>query len=186
MKKKAVPEWLNSSIWSTSPAMNSTTTTTTSASASADLVHRYSPSSNPYIYDDDDVDPPAPPPPPPPPDTVRRDVRDRDPGRLGDYDRDDEGPSAEEISRQALLLTEVSKKMINIGELRRLACQGVPDNAGVRPMVWKLLLGYLPPDRSLWPSELAKKRSHYKNLKTDLLVNPLVRNHPEIGGFFIF
>ncbi|KAI4369762.1 hypothetical protein MLD38_018171 [Melastoma candidum] len=172
MKKKAVPEWLNSSIWSTSPAMNSTTTTTTSASASADLVHRYSPSSNPYIYDDDDVDPPAPPPPPPPPDTVRRDVRDRDPGRLGDYDRDDEGPSAEEISRQALLLTEVSKKMINIGELRRLACQGVPDNAGVRPMVWKLLLGYLPPDRSLWPSELAKKRSHYKNLKTDLLVNP--------------
>ncbi|RZB49948.1 TBC1 domain family member 13 isoform B [Glycine soja] len=36
----------------------------------------------------------------------------------------------------------------------------------------QLLLGYLPPDRSLWSSELAKKRSQYKNFKDDLLTNP--------------
>ena len=28
--------------------------------------------------------------------------------------------------------------MVDLGELRRLACQGVPDDAGVRPIVWKV------------------------------------------------
>ncbi|KAK6122878.1 hypothetical protein DH2020_043404 [Rehmannia glutinosa] len=51
----------------------------------------------------------------------------------------------------------LSRKVINMGELRRLASQGIPDGAGIRATVWKLLLGYLPSDRSLWPSELAKK-----------------------------
>ncbi|KDO47847.1 hypothetical protein CISIN_1g021425mg [Citrus sinensis] len=50
--------------------------------------------------------------------------------------------------------------------------QGIPDGAGIRSTVWKLLLVYLPPDRGLWPSELAKKRSQYKHFKDDLLVNP--------------
>jgi hypothetical protein len=39
--------------------------------------------------------------------------------------------------------------------------------------VWQLLLGYLAPDRSLWSSELAKKRSQYKHFKEDLLMNPV-------------
>lgn len=39
--------------------------------------------------------------------------------------------------------------------------------------LWQLLLGYLPPDRGLWPSELAKKRSQYKNLKAEVLMNPV-------------
>lgn len=34
---------------------------------------------------------------------------------------------------------QLSKKVINMGELRRLACLGVPDGgAGVRPIVWKV------------------------------------------------
>ena len=37
----------------------------------------------------------------------------------------------------------------------------------------QLLLGYLPPDRSLWPSEMAKKRSQYKQFKDELLMNPV-------------
>ncbi|KAJ6860317.1 TBC1 domain family member 13-like [Populus alba x Populus x berolinensis] len=59
-----------------------------------------------------------------------------------------------------------------MGELRRIASQGIPDGAGIRSTVWKLLLGYLPPDRSLWSSELAKKRSQYKRFKEELLMNP--------------
>ncbi|KAL8026571.1 hypothetical protein ABFS82_14G036300 [Erythranthe guttata] len=59
-----------------------------------------------------------------------------------------------------------------MGELRRLASQGIPDGAGIRATVWKLLLGYLPSDRSLWPSELAKKRSQYKQFREELLMNP--------------
>jgi hypothetical protein len=37
----------------------------------------------------------------------------------------------------------------------------------------QLLLGYLPPDRGLWSSELAKKRSQYKQFKEELLMNPV-------------
>lgn len=40
-------------------------------------------------------------------------------------------------------------------------------------MNWQLLLGYLPSDRTLWPSELAKKRSQYKYFKDDLLMSPV-------------
>lgn len=85
---------------------------------------------------------------------------------------DDNESSADDISKQALLLTELSKKVINMGQLRRIASQGIPDGAGIRSTVWKLLLGYLAPDRSLWSSELAKKRSQYKHFKEELLMNP--------------
>lgn len=37
----------------------------------------------------------------------------------------------------------------------------------------QLLLGYLPPDRALWSSQLANKRSQYKHFKDDLLINPV-------------
>lgn len=63
--------------------------------------------------------------------------------------------------------------MINIRELRRLASQGIPDGGGIRSTVWKLLLGYLPADRGLWFTELAKKRCQYKNFKDELLMNPV-------------
>ncbi|XP_009610516.1 uncharacterized protein LOC107801189 [Nicotiana tabacum] len=80
--------------------------------------------------------------------------------------------SAEDISRQAQLFQELSRKIINMGEVRRLASQGIPDGAGIRATVWKLLLGYLPTEKALWPTELAKKRSQYKHFKEELLMNP--------------
>ncbi|GJS54615.1 TBC1 domain family member 13-like protein [Tanacetum coccineum] len=66
----------------------------------------------------------------------------------------------------------LSKKIINMGELQRLASLGIPDAPGIRSTVWKLLLAYLPRDKALWSSELVKKRSQYKNFKDDLLKNP--------------
>lgn len=39
--------------------------------------------------------------------------------------------------------------------------------------ICQLLLGYLSPDRSLWSSELAKKRLQYKQFKEELLMNPV-------------
>ncbi|MQL76481.1 hypothetical protein Taro_008886, partial [Colocasia esculenta] len=64
----------------------------------------------------------------------------------------------------------LAQKVVNLVELRRLATQGIPDGAGIRPTVWKLLLGYLPNDRGYWASELAKKRSQYKVFKDEVLV----------------
>ncbi|GLT73210.1 hypothetical protein SLA2020_450830, partial [Shorea laevis] len=171
MVKKRVPEWLNSSLWTSTPSpdddddrlqRNSTRPTTITTTIS----------SPPAVE-------PRPPPvsagaePPKPPDT-----EDYPTNNSASNDRahngtsEDAGPSAEDISRQAQLLAEISKKVINMRDLRRIASQGIPDGAGIRSTVWKLLLGYLPPDRGLWSSELAKKRSQYKQFKEELLMNP--------------
>ncbi|EXC16972.1 TBC1 domain family member 13 [Morus notabilis] len=169
MVKKRVPDWLNSSLWSSNPppdddslqryASNSATTAAITVTSTSEPAK---------------VEPPVPVAPPsaaaeraPP---AKRETEDslsveEENGASG-------APSAEDISRHAQLLAELSKKVINMRELRRIASQGIPDGAGIRSTVWKLLLGYLPPDRSLWPTELAKKRSQYKHFKDDLLMNP--------------
>ncbi|WZZ58735.1 hypothetical protein YC2023_058842 [Brassica napus] len=72
-------------------------------------------------------------------------------------------PSTEDFSRQAYLSAELSKKVINMKELRSLALQSFSDSPGIRSTVWKLLLGYLPPERSLWSTELKQMRSHSRN-----------------------
>uniref|UniRef100_A0A5B7B489 Putative TBC1 domain family member 13 n=1 Tax=Davidia involucrata TaxID=16924 RepID=A0A5B7B489_DAVIN len=173
MMKKRVPDWLNSSLWSSTPppeddrlnrdASKSTTTTTAATSSTS--------KSTPSSAAESPVEPPVP---VSPPAAVRREPPKpeiRDPLSNND-NRSSASSSAEEISRQSQLLQELSKKVVNMGELRRLASQGIPDGAGIRSTVWKLLLGYLPIDRGLWSSELSKKRSQYKHFKEELLMNP--------------
>ncbi|KAL9404397.1 hypothetical protein Peur_001369 [Populus x canadensis] len=211
MVKKKVPDWLNSSLWSTTPSASSSTTTTTDTN----IFDHHSPTTaSPPI--ESPINPPL------PPAAIRDEQQQQLPRHhhnhhhpqkpeikdklskssiVDDDDNnnsiinnnysddniinnkiivtnndirnvDDDESSAEDISKQALLLTELSKKVINMGELRRIASQGIPDGAGIRSTVWKLLLGYLAPDRSLWSSELAKKRSQYKHFKEELLMNP--------------
>ncbi|GMY26797.1 TBC1 domain family member 13-like isoform X4 [Fagus crenata] len=155
MVKKRVPDWLNSSIWS--------------SSTSTDEDHRLPTYSS-------ILDPPVPPSNDPNHNHIRTSVQEEpEPEAEPEPEPEAEpgaGPSVEDISRQAQLLSEISKKVVNVRELRRIASQGIPDAAGIRSTVWKLLLGYLPPDRSLWPSEMAKKRSQYKQFKDELLMNP--------------
>ncbi|KAB5516170.1 hypothetical protein DKX38_026818 [Salix brachista] len=198
MVKKKVPDWLNSSLWSS---------TTTTSSYTDRFDHHSSTSASPPI------DPPTPPaatgdeqqnPPrhhrnyhPQKPD-IREDKYSRSSivndnisnysisnNKIDNRIADNNENSAEDNSKQALLLTELSRKVINMGELRRIASQGIPDGAGIRSTVWKLLLGYLPPDRSLWSSELVKKRSQYKRFKEELLMNPseITRRLEKTTGF---
>ncbi|XP_040250305.1 uncharacterized protein [Aegilops tauschii subsp. strangulata] len=178
-KAKAVPEWLNSPLWSTPPL----------ASTPADP------------YGTDFSPPPAPSPKPSPsvpPPPMREQAVDSYAGRGGEI-REEDGAGA---ALRAHLLADfkaavrLSKKVVNMGELRRLACLGVPDGGGtdVRPLVWKLLLGYLPTERSLWPYELEKKRSQYSAYKDEFLLNPeseileqidrdVKRTHPDKSFF---
>lgn len=37
-----------------------------------------------------------------------------------------------------LAALQLDRKVVDLAELRRLACQGVPDATGVRPVVWKV------------------------------------------------
>ncbi|PWZ26341.1 hypothetical protein Zm00014a_032229 [Zea mays] len=122
-KGRAVPEWLNSPIWSATPP----------APAQPD----------PYGADLAPPPPPKPPPPPataspvPPPPSYEQAVG---VGGGRREEEDDEGAGA--VIRAHLLSdfkAALSKKVVNMGELRRLACLGVPDGGtGVRPVVWKV------------------------------------------------
>ncbi|XP_062229124.1 TBC domain-containing protein C1952.17c-like isoform X3 [Phragmites australis] len=89
---------------------------------------------------------------------------------------------------------QLSKKVIDLDELSMLAAQGVPDGAGVRSTVSKLLLGHLPNDRSLWAQEMAKKRSEYAPFRDEFPSNPyseimeqidrdVKRTHPDMHFF---
>ncbi|XVF29108.1 hypothetical protein REPUB_Repub15cG0091500 [Reevesia pubescens] len=174
MVRKRVPDWLNSSLWSTTP--------------NDDRLNRYSPSTpttTTTVVSEATVQPPVPVPPPatatrpqstptPPKSEIRDPVNKNSNNNSNDNDQNggSSGVSPDDISRQAQLLAELSKKVINMRELRRIASQGIPDGAGIRSTVWKLLLGYLPPDRGQWSSKLAKKRSQYRHFKEELLMNP--------------
>lgn len=154
-KAKAVPEWLNSPLWSTPPL----------ASTLADP------------FGTDFSPPPAPSPKPSPsvpPPPMREQAVDSYAGRGGEIREEDGAGAALRAHLLADFKAALSKKVVNMGELRRLACLGVPDGGGtdVRPLVWKLLLGYLPTERSLWPYELEKKRSQYSAYKDEFLLNP--------------
>ncbi|XP_077501253.1 TBC1 domain family member 13 isoform X2 [Amblyomma americanum] len=48
---------------------------------------------------------------------------------------------------------------------------GIPDDSGLRPLCWRLLLGFLPPNRSEWPAVLAKQRSLYEQFVDDMIVS---------------
>lgn len=171
MVKKRVPEWLNNSLWSsTTPADN-------------DRLLRYAPKTTTTTITDTSELPTEPPVPEPPPETSREEPPKPEITDPPSYDDENSSnSSAEDISRQAQILTELSRKVVNMRELRRLAAQGLPDGAGIRSTVWKLLLGYLPSDRGLWSSELAKRRSQYKHFKEELLMNPV----SHIASLFTF
>uniref|UniRef100_A0A1J3GZI0 TBC1 domain family member 13 n=1 Tax=Noccaea caerulescens TaxID=107243 RepID=A0A1J3GZI0_NOCCA len=171
MAKKGIPEWLNSSLWST-----------TSPSPINDDRHlRHPPATtvapSPPIVERPPLSPspsaistaPAPPLPVRPP--SKSEINDLQ-NASGKDGAGTETPAAEDVSRKVQVVAELSKKVIDLTELRKIASQGLPDDAGIRSIVWKLLLGYLSPDRSLWSSELAKKRSQYKQFKEELLMNP--------------
>lgn len=49
---------------------------------------------------------------------------------------------------------------------------GVPDKRQLRSLTWKLMLNYLPFDKSLWKSTLEKNRQNYSVLMKELMVNP--------------
>ncbi|XP_063939284.1 uncharacterized protein LOC108199960 isoform X2 [Daucus carota subsp. sativus] len=186
MVKKQLPDWLNSSLWSSNPPP---------PPADDPSPSDHSP------FDRKPVVPVTPPGAIEPPEPVKVEASDPllDDAVSDHQDEFENGASSvssvvEDASKQAQLLHEISNKVISLTELRRLASQGIPDGAGVRSAVWKLLLGYLPGDRALWPSELAKKRSQYKNFKDELLLNPdteiieqidrdVMRTHPDLHFF---
>jgi hypothetical protein len=52
------------------------------------------------------------------------------------------------------------------------ASTGIPESNGLRSVYWKILLNYLPLDRTMWSSFLGSKRKTYNDWVKDLIVDP--------------
>ncbi|EGO00108.1 hypothetical protein SERLA73DRAFT_180542 [Serpula lacrymans var. lacrymans S7.3] len=65
-------------------------------------------------------------------------------------------------SRRVKFVECLSKEDVNIADLRKLAWAGVPNE--LRPIVWQLLLGYLPLPSPLRSTTLSRKRGEYLDL----------------------
>lgn len=68
------------------------------------------------------------------------------------------------------LLKELSHPLINLHKLRTLCFSGIPDEInGLRALIWKLLFGYLPNNRSKWEASLENNRKLYAEFVEEFL-----------------
>ena len=62
---------------------------------------------------------------------------------------------------------------INRKELEELAFKGITDEIkGLRPLVWRILLNYLPLDATQWDDTLRQNHANYLIYKEELIVKP--------------
>ena len=79
------------------------------------------------------------------------------------------------------------QEVVSLPGLKELCYQGVPEGGGRRAQAWRLLLGYLPLQRSVWPEVVREKRALYRQLVAEMIVStpdemgeksPVVEDHP--------
>ena len=64
-------------------------------------------------------------------------------------------------------------QQINRSELESLAFHGITDEIkGLRPLVWRLLLNYLPLDATQWDDTLRMNHDNYNIYKDELIAKP--------------
>ncbi|CAH2316306.1 TBC1 domain family member 13 [Pelobates cultripes] len=76
------------------------------------------------------------------------------------------------FSRIAEFQSILSEPLINLSVLRKLCFNGIPFEGGIRCLCWKILLNYLPTDRTLWDSVLAKQRDTYSHFLKEMIIQP--------------
>jgi hypothetical protein len=70
-----------------------------------------------------------------------------------------------------ILYCLLGEKKIDYKSTRKFMFDGIPDEyPGLRSILWKLLLNYLPSDVNEWQSYIIEKRKDYEFLKADLII----------------
>lgn len=62
--------------------------------------------------------------------------------------------------------------VIDLKKLREICSQGCPNEGGTRSLIWKILLNYLPTQRSRWNDMLAKRRNEYQEFIREMIIRP--------------
>lgn len=92
----------------------------------------------------------------------------------------DLGPYTKKRTLQILNLLS-SESGIDLPKLKMYAFEGIPDEIkGLRSLVWKILLHYIPTDVSEWSSVLESQRSCYAHFKQIMLELSNSQSHQEI------
>ncbi|KAI8430664.1 hypothetical protein MSG28_000861 [Choristoneura fumiferana] len=66
----------------------------------------------------------------------------------------------------------LGNEIIDINSLRKLAFNGIPEDKGLRSLVWKILLHYIPPEKNNWESTILTKRQLYNQYINEIIVSP--------------
>ncbi|CAO3612338.1 unnamed protein product [Cunninghamella blakesleeana] len=62
--------------------------------------------------------------------------------------------------------------IIDMNTFRKACFHGIPEDSAIHATAWKVLLGYLPPDKNMWQKTIYEQRLTYYNLVRDLLAKP--------------
>jgi hypothetical protein len=66
----------------------------------------------------------------------------------------------------------LQSETIDLPALRSLTFGGCPNETMLRSLLWRVLLGYLPAQRGLWPQHLHHKRNQYAMFCSEFIVDP--------------
>ncbi|CAG9767946.1 unnamed protein product [Ceutorhynchus assimilis] len=66
----------------------------------------------------------------------------------------------------------LEQDVVKLEDLKKLSFHGIPDDQGKRALCWRILLGYLPEERSKWKNVLTEKRKLYKQFIEEMIVMP--------------
>ena len=78
------------------------------------------------------------------------------------------------------ILRVLNSEEIDLPTLRKLTFTGIPDCIrGLRPVVWRLILGALPTKTSEWDSVQQKNLETYENFKKELIVKPMLKSEED-------
>lgn len=66
----------------------------------------------------------------------------------------------------------LEQDVISLEQLRTLCFRGIPDDAEIRSLCWKILLGYVPLARAHWNDSLRTKRELYAQFKAEFTLDP--------------
>lgn len=79
--------------------------------------------------------------------------------------------------RELRFLEILGAPVIDLNQLRKLSSSGIVDTCGVRALSWRILLKYLPANRSQWNKVLEDNRNAYKQFLNEMIIRPGRKNY---------
>lgn len=75
------------------------------------------------------------------------------------------------------LIEAINADEITLEDIQRLSFTGIPEGfPGLRPIVWKLLLGSLPLKTADWRTQIEENFKTYEEFKKELIVKPQLKD----------